>query len=253
MSLRTKRQRNQGQVSNIETCPFLIAVILAMTFFTGCQSNNVKGQMSAVDAQSIFSKPVHTVAIFPVQNATGRPVILYSGRASLVERATTSLLDGQKGLALGGANVANPQYVPQLLGGYAGNFFLKKGYEVPNPRLVEREYFRISNQTKEVTPFELSLSIPADAFFVITVTSWDSEDFIPRGAVSAAFDMVLVRANDGATLWKKNVPKRAYVLEAPRNSSFTNHRRQEEMVEMISGHLLRDFPKTVQLNQGLEK
>lgn len=149
--------------------------------------------------------------------------------------------------------MANPQYVPQLLSEQAGFKLSKKGYEVPSARLVEREYFRISNQMKEVTPFELSLSIPADAFLMITVTSWNSDRFISDGKLDAAFDLVLVRANDGATLWKKSVPKRAYAMEAPRNGSFTNHDRQEEMVELISGNLLRDFPKAIRPGPELEK
>jgi len=222
-------------------------IILALLLITGCQSNSVKGQTNLADPNSLFSTPVRKIAVFPVQNATGQPLILYSGKGSLVERAATSLIDDKKGLALGGKNVANPQYVPQLLSGEAGALINERGYEVIDPRLVEREYFRISNHTKEVTPFELSLSIPTDAFFVITVTQWNAEDFIPSGAVSAAFDLVLVRANDGETLWKKSVPKRVYVLEEPRNSSFTNHRRQEEMMAMVSGALLRDFPKASKL------
>jgi len=229
---------------------FFLGFLLA-----GCQSHSAQGHLNPTDPASLFAKPIKTIAVLPVQNASHDFLILYSGRASVVERTVGSLLDHKKGKASyqGGANVANPQYVPGLLTQKAASTVVRKNFKVSDPRFVEREYFRVANRSKDVTPFELSLSIPADAFLFITVTSWDSQYFSTDGKIEASFALALIRAGDGETLWNKKVPRQTFGLDAPMNGDLTYPKRQEELVEKITAQVMRDFPPESLLNAKIAK
>jgi hypothetical protein len=182
------------------------------------------------------------VAVFPVQNATGRHLILYSGRGSIVDRAVESFAYGRKGGARPGPR-ANPLFVQEGLSKGIAMQVVRKGYDLVRPSLVEREYWRISNQSKSVTPFELSLSIPADAFLIVTVTQWNSDDFLTRGQVWAAFEAALVRASDGETLWLKTVPRLRYDLNDATSSPILIIKRQDELLDDIALRLMKSFPR----------
>jgi hypothetical protein len=233
---------------------FCFSIYFAVLILSGCQSNAVKGHLNPVDPASLFSKPVEKVAVFPVQNASQNFMILYSGKGSMVERAVETVFDGKKGFAPGGGrSFADPQYAGTVLTRDLGDVLRRKGYGVANQSVVDREYFRVSSESKAVTPFELSLAVPVDAFLMLTVTYWNSNYFVTDGKVDAAFEMVMVRANDGTTLWTKKIPKQNFALEAPQNSSFTYRKRQEEMIESIARDLMKDFPKAEYLNAPLGK
>jgi hypothetical protein len=222
---------------------FLLSIVFLLSSCHANSSHSVKTKIGVSDLSKV---PIKKVAIFPVQNATGRNLVLYSGRGNLVDRTVTALLDKEH-MPASQDSFANPLYVQRELAKGAYRALYKKGYEIVSPALVEREYARISTEKTAVSPFELSLSIPADAFLMITVTDWDSEDFTVRGRALVGFKLAIIRAKNGDMLWQKEIPRRYFELSNGGSSTIVPYKRQEELLDDISFRITKDLPKPEEL------
>lgn len=227
----------------------LSLILSSLLIVSSCATDPSKGVMHPSDPASIFTKPVEKIAVFPTQNATHGFVILYSGKGGVIEKIPTMFNKRTKAPAT--PTFANPLFIQDFFDRETGRLLLKKGYEVVGSQVVRRAIAEVEVQQKAATPFELSLTVPADAFFLLTITQWNSERFSAEGRVEAGFEIALIRSNNGEVLWTKKIPRRLYRLDQYSSSSMVpNHRRQEELLQDIAFRLIKDFPKPTAFNAG---
>jgi len=234
----------------LKSISFVGFVLIVGFLMPACTFDISRGQMGDIDQASLFSSPIKTIVVLPIQNASHTSMILYSGKGNMVERLALSLFSDNKKYQHR-KSFANPLFVQETIQRAVTKKIILDGYDSFDPDYVERAYFKISNTGKDVTPFELSLAIPADAFLLITIKQWNSEYYLSEGQIAAAFELILVRANDGQVLWSKQFPRRMFELDEDSNSSdIHNSRRQDEILEHITNRIMKGFPKPKAFNRS---
>lgn len=233
---------------------FITIGITGLFLFSACQSTSFKGELMPADTDSHFSQPIYSVAVLPVQNATGRKLELYSGKGSLVERGIYKVVDSlAKSSPSSSSDTQDVRFVQNQIVSSAGEALKRKGFVLADSHLAAQKFYELTHQHQDVTPFELSLSIPADSFLMIIINRWDPEEFFEEGRIRASFDINLFRTADSALLWKKSVRGEMFQLPNVESATLPVHKRQDEFLDRMTSRLLSDFPKVNRLNENFVK
>ena len=178
-----------------------------------------------------------TVAVISVQKAFPGPLYL-----SIHPPLFTALkiFAKEKKFTPGGPIDYDPRFVPKMLNQFITDRTFKNGYLVFIPEEVGPQFDRVTRETKEFPMENLSKTIPADGFLLMTLTQWDAESFDRTGTLTVGFDAVLVDAKSKRAVWSNKAS--GLRLKTPGKDTFYS-KYQKDLLNELADRILKGFPK----------
>jgi len=216
--------------------------ILTVFLFSGFLSFN-KGNKE--------TQPKQSIALLPIDKAVGRPLTAYVGRKfgeSFMEKAFGDKINLE---FLKGSDIHNdPHYVQKRIYVTIGKTLRRRKYEVLDPVKVFAAFNTLAYRHQEVNLKQLREQVPADAYFFVTITYWETDDFDKTGIMEAGYNAQLLDGKTEKLIWQKESPKRRFTVRQNQNniSSFTAY--YDEAIELIALDIIKKFPKKIPVSEA---
>ncbi|MBI4970771.1 MAG: hypothetical protein HZC17_02905 [Candidatus Omnitrophica bacterium] len=219
--------------------PSIVVAFIALFLFSGFL---FFGKNDA----SASSKKKQTIAILPVDKATGNPLTTHVGRKlgqDWLEKSFGNKVNLE--FLLSNKDTNDPLYVQKRVYVTLGRALRHKKYEVADPVSVFTNFNSLAWQRKEVDLKELSKRVPADAYLFVTITLWDTDDFDKIGMMNAGYLLQLLDGKTEKLIWQKEVPKKRFRIRQNQNRIAAFTQFYDEMIETFALDMLKKFPKHV--------
>jgi len=195
---------------------------------------------------------IRSVAVLPVQNATGGLVRLSYSPGFLASRwSQVRRKHFVRDVEYEGAGDLTNRIEDDLV-----NSLEAKNYQVLQRSEVEKVGRWIEVFKDQFALSRLRKSIPADAYLLVIITDWEGDAFAYERTMKAGFNAMLIRGDDGYLLWqaeRERAEYRPYTKESELKETFVNkdirlsERRlyvqyRKEILGELSHDILESFP-----------